>query len=120
METKRIEDKEDVNKVKVKRPDLIIRTDYKLWEYLFKDQQKKAKKLTKAEAYYDIIKKQREALLIQDENYLMASCSEIMEQWGWSRQNVNIFLEDLERIGAITLERNTRLIKFSISNAKIE
>ena len=50
----------------------------------------------------------------------MASCSDIMEQWGWSRQNVNIFLEDLERIGAITLERNTRLIKFSISNAKIE
>ena len=120
METKRIEDKEDVNKIKVKRPDLIIRTNYKLWEYLFKDQQKKAKKLTKAEAYYDLIKKQREALLIQDENYLMASCSDIMEQWGWSRQNVNIFLEDLERIGAITLERNTRLIKFSISNAKIE
>jgi len=57
METKRIEDKEDVNKIKVKRPDLIIRTDYKLWEYLFKDQQKKAKKLTKAEAYYDLIKK---------------------------------------------------------------
>ena len=41
METKRIEDKEDVNKIKVKRPDLIIRTNYKLWEYLFKDQQKK-------------------------------------------------------------------------------
>ena len=44
METKRIEDKEDVNKIKVKRPDLIIRTNYKLWEYLFKDQQKKTKR----------------------------------------------------------------------------
>lgn len=122
METKKIDNKEMVGETQQtkKKVNLIIETDYQLWEYLFRDQPKKRKRHTKAEAFYDLIKKQREALLIQDETYLTSTVSDFMEQWTWSRQNVNIFLEELEKIGAIAIERGNKTIKFQISNAKLE
>lgn len=122
METKKTDTKEMVGEAQKtkKKINLIIETDYQLWEYLFRDQPKKRKRNTKAEAFYELIKRQREALLIQDETYLTSTVSDFMEQWTWSRQNVNIFLEELEKIGAITLERSNKTIKFQISNAKLE
>lgn len=122
METKKIDTKEMAGEAQQtkKKLNLIIKTDYQLWEFLFREQQKKRKRHTKAEAFYDLIKKQREALLIQDETYLRNTVSDLMEQWTWSRQNVNIFLEELEKIGAITLERGKKIIKFQISNTKLE
>lgn len=122
METKKIDTKEMVGEVQQtkKKVNLIIETDYQLWEYLFRDQPKKRKRHTKAEAFYDLIKRQREALMIEDEKYLTSTVSDLMDQWTWSRQNVNIFLEELEKIGAITIERGNRTIKFQISNAKLE
>lgn len=122
METKKIDNKEMVGEAQQtkKKRNLIIETDYQLWEYLFRDQPKKRKRHTKAEAFYDLIKRQREALLIQDETYLTSTVSDFMEQWTWSRQNVNFFLDELEKIGAITLERGNKTIKFQISNAKLE
>ena len=122
MEAKKIDTKEMVGEAQQtkKKVNLIIETDYQLWEYLFRDQSKKRKRHTKAEAFYDLIKKQREALLIQDETYLTSTVSDFMEQWTWSRQNVNIFLEELEKIGAIAIERGNKTIKFQISNAKLE
>lgn len=122
MEAKKIDTKEMVGEAQQtkKKRNLIIKTDYQLWEYLFRDQPKKRKRHTKAEAFYDLIKKQREALLIQDETYLTSTVSDFMEQWTWSRQNVNIFLDELEKIGAITLERGNKTIKFQISNASLE
>lgn len=122
METKKIDTKEmvgDAQQTK-KKVNLIIETDYQLWEFLFRDQSKNKKRHTKAEAFYDLIKRQREALLIQDETYLTRTVSDIMDQWTWSRQNVNIFFEELEKIGAITIERGKRTIKFQISNTKLE
>lgn len=122
METKKIDTKEmvgDAQQTK-KKVNLIIETDYQLWEFLFRDQSKNKKRHTKAEAFYDLIKRQREALLIQDETYLTSTVSDLMDQWTWSRQNVNIFLEELEKIGAITIERDKRAIKFQISNTKLE
>lgn len=122
METKKIDNKEMVGEAQQtkKKRNLIIETDYQLWEYLFRDQPKKRKRHTKAEAFYDLIKRQREALLIQDETYLTSTASDFMEQWTWSRQNVNFFLEELEKIGAIAIERGNKTIKFQISNAKLE
>lgn len=122
METKKIDNKEMVGEAQQtkKKRNLIIETDYQLWEYLFRDQPKKRKRHTKAEAFYDLIKRQREALLIQDETYLTSTVSDFMEQWTWSRQNVNFFLEELEKIGAIAIERGNKTIKFQISNAKLE
>lgn len=122
METKKIDNKEMVGEAQQtkKKLNLIIETDYQLWEFLFRDQPKKRKRHTKAEAFYDLIKKQREALLIQDETYLTSTVSDFMEQWTWSRQNVNIFLEELEKIGAITLERGNKTIKFQLSKANLE
>ena len=122
METKEIDTKEMVGEAQQtkKKHNLIIKTDYQLWEYLFRDQPKKRKRHTKAEAFYDLIKRQREALLIQDETYLTSTVSDFMEQWTWSRQNVNIFLDELEKIGAITIERGNKIIKFQISNASLE
>jgi hypothetical protein len=122
METKKIDTKEMVGETQQtkKKVNLIIETDYQLWEFLFRDQSKNKKRHTKAEAFYDLIKRQREALLIQDETYLTRTVSDIMDQWTWSRQNVNIFFEELEKIGAITIERGKRTIKFQISNTKLE
>ena len=122
METKKIDTKEMVGETQQtkKKVNLIIETDYQLWEYLFRDQPKKRKRHTKAEAFYDLIKRQREALLIEDETYLTSTVSDFMEQWTWSRKNVNIFLEELEKIGAITQNRGNKTIKFQISNAKLE
>ena len=122
METKKIDNKEMVGEAQQtkKKRNLIIETDYQLWEYLFRDQPKKRKRHTKAEAFYDLIKRQREALLIQDETYLTSTVSDFMEEWTWSRQNVNFFLEELEKIGAIAIERGNKTIKFQISNAKLE
>ncbi|MES5169394.1 hypothetical protein ABVC73_13690 [Prevotella melaninogenica] len=122
METKKIDTKEMVGdgQQTKKKINLIIETDYQLWEFLFRDQPKKRKRHTKAEAFYDLIKRQREALLIQDETYLTSTVSDFMEQWTWSRQNVNIFLEELEKIRAITLERGNKTIKFQITNVNLE
>ena len=122
METKKIDTKEMVGdgQQTKKKINLIIETDYQLWEFLFRDQPKKRKRHKKAEAFYDLIKRQREALLIQDETYLTSTVSDFMEQWTWSRQNVNIFLEELEKIRAITLERGNKTIKFQITNVNLE
>ena len=96
MEAKKIDTKEMVGEAQQTKKKRNL-TDYQLWEYLFRDQPKKRKRHTKAEAFYDLIKKQREALLIQDETYLTSTVSDFMEQWTWSRQNVNIFLEELKQ-----------------------
>ena len=122
METKNTSNESSINKGlnNDRKHDMVIVTDFQAWQYLFREEARKEKKYSKAEAFYFLLSNQRISFLTGEDDFMIYSIVKLMREWKWSRQNVNIFLEDLERIGAITLERNTRLIKFSISNAKIE
>lgn len=52
-------------------PKMTVKTDYELWSLLFKDSSpQRSRKLSKAEAYFDLVKRHRLATLTKNDSYL--------------------------------------------------
>jgi hypothetical protein len=86
---------ENVNEMK-------IQTDIRLWNLLLQGS-KKSHKLSKAEAFYDLLNRQRIALLTRGDEYLDGSVLEFSKAWGWDRETVGKFLEKLQDLNILTL-----------------
>lgn len=96
-----------------------IQTDIPLWNLLLQGT-KKSHKFTKAEAFYDLIDRQRIALLTDEEEYLKGSILEFSKSWGWDRETVAKFLENLQQLGAITIHMagNRKAVHLNYSMAE--
>ena len=87
-------------------PKMTVSTDYDLWSMLFKDSSSQGPhKLSKAEAYFDLVKRHRLATLTKNDSYLDGGILALAKAWRWDRNTVKKFIDSLCAIGAATMEK---------------
>jgi len=85
---------------------MTVETDYELWNMLFPNNDSQGDhKLTKAEAFFDLIKRHRLATLTKDNNYLGGGILALAKAWGWDRNTVKKFVNSLCSVGAATIKK---------------
>ena len=97
-------------------PKMTVSTDYDLWSMLFKDSSSQGShKLSKAEAYFDLIRRQRLVALTKDESYLGGGILALAKAWHWDRTTVKKFIDALCDIEAATFQKvgNRAVIKLT-------
>ena len=87
-------------------PKMTVSTDYDLWSMLFKDSSSLGShKLSKAEAYFDLIRRHRLATLTKNDSYLDGGILALAKAWLWDRNTVKKFIDSLCSIGAATIKK---------------
>ena len=82
-----------------------IVTDFALWDALFQGRHlKRPHKLSKAEAFYDLVNRHRLAIITGDSNYINCGILTLAQSWGWQRQTVDAFLVNLQKIGVLSVD----------------
>lgn len=93
----------------VRTTPMVICTDFKLWNLLFQGYTKQPRhRYTRAEAYFDIINRQRLATLTGDDEFIDAGLQDLANAWSWDRGSVRKFIEALSEIGAVTFKKDKR------------
>ncbi len=83
---------------------MMIDTDYELWNLLFQNNNSEdSRKLTKGEAYFDLMKRQRLVTLTKDDSYLGGGILALAKAWKWDRNTVKKFIDALCAIDAATI-----------------
>ena len=80
---------------------MTISTSRELWRYLFRGQKNSSPKLTRLEAFRDLIERQYAALQEESE-YLFGNISSLSKAWHWDRDTTSTFIADLEKFGAVS------------------
>ena len=80
---------------------MTISTSRELWCYLFRGQKNSSKKLTRIEAFHDLIERQYAALQEESE-YIFGSISSLSRAWHWDRDTTSAFITDLEEFGVVS------------------
>ena len=87
-------------------PKMTVTTDYELWSLLFQNSNSRGSlKLSKAEAYFDLVKRHRLATLTKNDSYLDGGILALAKAWRWDRNTVKKFIDSLCAIGAATMEK---------------
>ena len=87
-------------------PKMTVSTDYDLWSMLFKDSSSQGShKLSKAEAYFDLVRRHRLATLTKTDSYLDGGILALAKAWLWDRNTVKKFIDSLCSIGAATIKK---------------
>ena len=87
-------------------PKMTVSTDYDLWSMLFKDSSSQGThKLSKAEAYFDLVRRHRLATLTKNDSYLDGGILALAKAWLWDRNTVKKFIDSLCSIGAATIKK---------------
>ena len=87
-------------------PKMTVLTDYDLWSMLFKDSSSQGShKLSKAEAYFDLVRRHRLATLTKNDSYLDGGILALAKAWLWDRNTVKKFIDSLCDIGAATIKK---------------
>ena len=91
-----------------------IETDIRFWNLLLQGM-KKSERLTKVEAFNDLLERQRIALLTSDDEFMKGNVLEFSKAWGWDRETVNRFLERLQELDIVTISMagNRKAIKLN-------
>ena len=89
---------------------MIIQTDIPLWSYLLSGQKKSTRKLSRVEAFYDLMQRQYTALHDGRERWLKGNVSELSSAWHWSRDTTASFLDKLEQLNV--------LVSHAVGNSK--
>ena len=93
----------------VRTTPMVVETDFTLWNYLFQGYTKQPRhRYTRAEAYFDIINRQRLTTLTGDDEFIDASLQDLANAWSWDRGSVRKFIEALSEIGAVTFKKDHR------------
>ena len=80
---------------------MTISTSRELWRYLFRGQKNSSQKLTRVEAFHDLIERQYGALQEESE-YIFGSISSLSRAWHWDRDTTSAFITDLEEFGVVS------------------
>ena len=87
-------------------PKMTVSTDYDLWSMLFKDSSSQGShKLSKAEAYFDLIRRHRLATLTKNDSYLDGGILALAKAWLWDRNTVKKFIDSVCSIRAATIKK---------------
>lgn len=93
-----------------------VTTGYDLWSLLLQGNNSEgSKKLSKAEAYFDLMKRQRLTMLTKDDSYLGGGILALAKDWRWDRTTVKKFIDALCSIEAATFKKvgNRAVIKLT-------
>lgn len=86
----------------------LIPTDFRLWSLLMQDTsgnpKKSSRKLTRPEAFYDLLKRQRMTAHIPGQPIAAGGYQELADSWGWDRTTVRRFLHSLTEVGMVSVE----------------
>ncbi len=93
---------------------LTIHTDMALWRLLLQGN-KKSHKFTRVEAFYDLIDRHCIALLKGESDYISGTIHNIAKAWGWNRETVAKFLDNLQQLGMVIVDTqgNRKAIKIT-------
>lgn len=84
---------------------LKIQTDIALWQLLLQGI-KKSHKMSRVEAFYDLIDRHCIAMLKGENNHISGTIHSIAKAWGWDRETVAKFLEHLQKLGMVTINND--------------
>ena len=84
---------------------MMIPTSRQLWNYLLHGQRNSLKKLSRVEAFRDIIERQHASLLSGTDG-IGASVIELTKAWRRNRDTTSAFINTLTRLGAVTCEKD--------------
>ncbi len=86
-------------------PHITIQTDFSLWNFLFQGYANQGPhRFTKAEAYFDLLNRERLAALTKDDEFLNSSIQTLSNVWSWERASVKKFIGTLCSIGAASVK----------------
>ena len=93
-------------------------TPLRLWNFLFQGNRdgQRTTKMTKADAFYDLLKRQQLYLATLEESCVGGSCISLAKAWNWDRATVKKFLDELVRLDVITLTRTKNRTTISLLN----
>ena len=84
---------------------LKIQTDIALWQLLLQGI-KKSHKMSRVEAFYDLIDRHCIAMLKGENNHISGTIHSMAKAWGWDRETVAKFLEHLQKLGMVTINND--------------
>ncbi len=82
---------------------LTIQTDIALWRLLLQGM-KKSHKLSRVEAFYDLIDRHCIAMLKGEDDHISGTIHNMAKAWGWDRETVAKFLDNLQQLGMVTID----------------
>ena len=100
----------DASPSETKQTGMVIVTDFALWNYLFQGYfNQGAHRYSRAEAFFDLVNRQRLANLTGDGEFLEAGIQQLANVWSWDRTSVRKFIGSLCELGAASIEtKNNR------------
>ena len=94
-----------------------VSTDYELWSFLLPKRKAKRKhKLSKGEALFDLINRQRLWMLTNDDSYINDGIKALAKAWTWDRNTVRKFVESLVNLGVAELKNSGNKIIVTLTN----
>ena len=97
-----------------------ILTDYSLWCSLFTEPARPgSRKFTRGEAFFDLLSRQRHSIMTYDADAVPGSYQSLAECWGWHRQTVKKFLQELTTLGAVTIDASRNRTAVHVRNVTI-
>ena len=91
-----------------RKASLQIATSFELWDFLLDghaiaNQSKRTKhRYTKAEAFFDLLNRQRISQSTFDDGYMNSSVLLLANSWGWMRPTAKKFLDTLADMNVLT------------------
>lgn len=93
-----------------------VTTDYNVWKLFFQGSEyQKEHRYSKAEAYFDLVNRQRLALLTEDDSYINGGILALAHAWSWDRTTVKKFIDSLcaNRAATVTPVGNKSIIRLT-------
>lgn len=84
---------------------MIIPTSRQLWKYLLHGQRNSSRKLSRVEAFRDIVERQHASLLSGTDG-IGASIIELAKAWHWNRDTTSAFISHLQQLNVVTCEKD--------------
>ena len=103
-----------IGQTKIGAEGMKVVTGIQLWTYLMYGQKRLSRRLSRIEAFYDLMRRQQ-ARLSEGENYLAENVSQLARLWHWNRDTTTIFLANLEQLGMLTIDMvgNQKVIRLN-------
>ena len=94
-----------------------VSTDYELWSFLLPKRKARRKhKLSKGEAFLDLINRQRLWMLTNDDSYIDGGIQALANAWTWDRTTVKKFIDSLVNLGVAELKNSGNKTIVTLTN----
>lgn len=74
------------------------------------------KKLSKAEAFFDLVNRQRLTRITTGDNVINISIMSLSDSWGWNRKTTRSFLDELVKLDVLDLKFDTNKTLIQLTN----